>query len=260
MDVLEIKQIEIYCDGGCSNSHLIGLDLGGIGTWAFVIKSVDDSGVSQVVSFGYGCLGVGHTNNYVGLIAIQKALIILNATLNKYRNLDQKITVYSDSQIGIRMINGELTPKSGKFFEVVNQIKTLGNQLSKAQLIFDWIPRFKNKEADKLASNSLAVYKDNGFKVFETFKEGDGKSLVEFINKTEEKTYWHNGKQRKIRLNKNKSVGKKVTVESSPKRRNRNKKAVKEAGNLKTGRKYKKQVVYPKRGKDPLVDKWIDEL
>ena len=89
------------------------------------------------------------TNNVAEYTAIIKALEWLLE--NNYNN-NQEIVIRGDSQLVINQINGKYKVKAVKIIPLYQKVKSL---ISKFQDIkIEWIPRDKNKEADKLSNKA----------------------------------------------------------------------------------------------------------
>lgn len=83
-----------------------------------------------------------------------KALIFALEKIKEIKNQYQidKIIFFSDSQLLINQINGFYKIKNGKIKEYILKIKILEQEIN-LPIIYQQIPREKNKEADKLANS-----------------------------------------------------------------------------------------------------------
>ena len=70
---------------------------------------------------------------------------------NNYNN-NQKIIVRGDSQFVINQINGKYKVKAVKIIALYQKVKSLLSKFKDIKI--EWIPRDKNKEADKLSNKA----------------------------------------------------------------------------------------------------------
>lgn len=85
---------------------------------------------------------------YAGAITILKFLLS--------RNLTRHVTVFGDSSLVVRQMNGQWKAKAGAYLDFYREALLL-----KAKLVdvrFKWIPRAKNDEADLLSKLPLKPY------------------------------------------------------------------------------------------------------
>ncbi|AWR97172.1 reverse transcriptase-like protein [Acidianus sulfidivorans JP7] len=113
---------------------------GGIATFGYVII------VGDKKIFGYGLAekpwSANATNNvaeYMGVYCLINKLLSLNI---------MEATIYGDSQLVIRQLNNEYKIKSPRLIPIFNKIMELKSKFN--LLEFKWVPREKNKEADKM--------------------------------------------------------------------------------------------------------------
>lgn len=127
--------VEIYADGGSRGNP-------GQAAIGFLIY-----GPSKLILEQYQeCIGI-NTNNYAEYFAIIKAL----AAAKKYD--PKEVVVYTDSNLAYNQINGFWKIKDEEIKKMVSQVrKEIMN--FKIFKIF-YIPREKNKEADKLVNIAL---------------------------------------------------------------------------------------------------------
>lgn len=127
--------LKIYVDGSCRNNGSKEA-IGGIG----IIAYLEDICV-------YRCqqrlLGKDVTNNSAEYHAVYHAL-------GAFKYAGKKLTIFSDSKLVINQINGIWKIKSVGLIPYLNQINKLKKDLN---VTFKWLPREKNKEADKLAQS-----------------------------------------------------------------------------------------------------------
>lgn len=92
------------------------------------------------------------TNNVAEYTAVQKAL-------DAARSLEaRQITIYSDSELLVRQLNGEYKVKSEQIRPLFAQAISLLNEFDSWQLLH--IPREKNKQADELVNRALNLQND----------------------------------------------------------------------------------------------------
>jgi len=96
---------------------------------------------------------IGHnTNNvaeYTGVVKALEAAVKINA---------ERLTVFSDSQLVVRQINGEYKVKSEQIRPLFQQAVELLGRFGNWKVQF--VCREKNKEADKLVNQALNIEKD----------------------------------------------------------------------------------------------------
>lgn len=88
------------------------------------------------------------TNN----IAEYKALILGLTEVKKFKKVTE-IRCYADSKLMVEQVNGNYKVKNQALIELHGQVRNLVFELPPAQ--FFYIPREKNKEADKLANIAI---------------------------------------------------------------------------------------------------------
>ena len=127
--------IEVFCDGGARGNP-------GPAAWGFVIKVE-----GQIIKEDCGYIGIA-TNNIAEYTALVEALSYL---AKNFKGKSAK--VYLDSKLAVSQLNGEYKIKNlaiAKLVRVVRGIeKSLGN------IVYNHIPRERNKEADRLVNIAL---------------------------------------------------------------------------------------------------------
>jgi ribonuclease HI len=88
------------------------------------------------------------TNN----IAEYKALILGLTEVQKFKKVTE-IRCYADSKLIVEQVNGNFKVKNKALAELHEQVRSLVFELPSVQ--FFYIPREKNKEADKLANIAI---------------------------------------------------------------------------------------------------------
>ena len=146
----------LYFDGLCEPYNP-----GGHGTYGYCIDAEDGRHI-----FGRGYLGQGPnvTNNvaeYTALIEGLKELLSLN--------IKDKVTVYGDSQLVIRQLNGDYNVNSYRIIPLYEEACDLSDEFH--DIGFNWIKREKNFKADE--QSRLAYYlidKDKAIEVLNNYK------------------------------------------------------------------------------------------
>jgi ribonuclease HI len=134
--------IEVYFDGLCQP-----INPGGISCYAFIVKSD-----GRIVYCDYGIAGEpfseGSTNNVAEYTALTKALQWLLA--NDYRS--KKVEIKSDSQLIVNQLTGDYKVKARRIMPLYKEVLSLKSKFQDIQI--KWIPRDKNREADKLTNKA----------------------------------------------------------------------------------------------------------
>ena len=92
---------------------------------------------------------LGETTNNV---AEYQALILGLTEVKKFKKVTE-IRCYADSQLIVEQVNGNYKVKNQDLAKLHEQVRTLVLELPPVQ--FFYIPREKNKEADKLANTAI---------------------------------------------------------------------------------------------------------
>jgi len=151
------KYIDVYSDGACEP-----VNPKGIATYGYVIY-INNKRVRE--DYGVVAIGEGATNNVAEYTAVIKALEYLIFTgKNNY-----KVTVYSDSQLLIRQLNGVYEVRSRNIIPLYDYINKL--RLNFKRLRFRWIPREENEEADKLSKKAYYEYLRENPDVIERYRK-----------------------------------------------------------------------------------------
>ena len=129
------KELIIHIDGVARGNP----GEGGIGV---IIETPDGETVEEIGRY----IGVT-TNNY----AEYEALLTALKTAVKYN--PSKVTVFSDSQLLVRQMNGIYQIKSKHLIPLYKQSRSLIDKIGNVIIIH--VPREKNKEADKLANRAV---------------------------------------------------------------------------------------------------------
>jgi len=139
------EKIIIYTDGGSSGSRG---NPGIAGAGAFITDSA-----GKVLKEVSQYLGKG-TNNFAEYEAVILGLQTLKKLFSKDKLKELDIEVKLDSQLIARQLSGEYQVKEetlfGQFIKVHNmQVKDF------PKIMFTYIPREQNKEADRLANEAM---------------------------------------------------------------------------------------------------------
>lgn len=134
--------IRAYFDGACEPNP------GGKASYGYVVYQYD----IKIHESGHQLnpLENGHTSNniaeYCGLIATLKYLL-------SHKLLDHEIYVFGDSQLVIKQISGLWNVNKGLYVPYY-KIAIKYAQLF-TNILFEWIPKERNTEADKLSRGFL---------------------------------------------------------------------------------------------------------
>ena len=134
--------IEVYFDGLCQP-----INPGGISCYAFIVKSdgriiYSDYGVAAEPFSG------DSTNNVAEYTALAKALQWLLA----HNYSTKKIEIKSDSQLVVNQLKGDYKVKARRIMPYYKEVLFLKSKFQDIQI--KWIPREKNREADKLTNKA----------------------------------------------------------------------------------------------------------
>ena len=134
--------ITVYFDGLCYPKNP-----GGVAAYGYLI--IRDK---EPIWKGFGAVGEGRgmTNNvaeYEGLLAAARWL--------NDEGIVEKIQIRGDSELVIKQMKGEYRVNSATSKKYVPQIKEL---LVGKEVSFQWVPREKNEEADRLSRVAYESY------------------------------------------------------------------------------------------------------
>jgi ribonuclease HI len=134
--------IEVYFDGLCQP-----INPGGISCYAFIVKSD-----GRIIYCDYGIVGKpfseDSTNNVAEYTALAKALRWLLA----HNYSTNKIEIKSDSQLVVNQLKGDYKVKARRIMPHYKEVLFLKSKFQDIQI--KWIPRDKNREADKLTNKA----------------------------------------------------------------------------------------------------------
>ena len=139
---LTLEMITVYFDGLCYPKNP-----GGVAAYGYLICRD-----KEPIWKGFGAVGEGRgmTNNvaeYEGLLAAARWL--------NDEEIDEKIQIRGDSELVIKQMKGEYRVNSATSKRYVPQIKEL---LVGKEVSFQWVPREKNEEADRLSRVAYESY------------------------------------------------------------------------------------------------------
>ena len=134
--------IEVYFDGLCQP-----INPGGISCYAFIVKTD-----GRIIHSDYGVaarpFSEESTNNVAEYTALAKALQWLLA--NNFNS--KKVEIKSDSQLVVNQLTGDYKVKSRRILPLFKQVLFLKTKFQDIQI--KWIPRDKNREADRLTNKA----------------------------------------------------------------------------------------------------------
>jgi len=129
-------ELKIFCDGASRGNP----GLAGAGVAIFC----DGIELDQISKF----LGK-KTNNEAEYLALTLAL----KWIENHKYFDKKITIYADSQLVVKQLNGEYKVKAPKIVPLFREAKLLVNKC--LNIKFVWLRREQNVEADMLANMAI---------------------------------------------------------------------------------------------------------
>jgi ribonuclease HI len=134
--------IEVYFDGLCQP-----INPGGIACYAFIVKSD-----GRIIHSDYGVaakpFSEESTNNVAEYTALAKALQwLLENNFNS-----KKVEIKSDSQLVVNQLTGDYKVKASRILPLFKQVLSLKTKFQDIQI--KWIPRDKNREADRLTNKA----------------------------------------------------------------------------------------------------------
>jgi ribonuclease HI len=138
--------IEAYFDGLCEPKNP-----GGVATFGFVVHRD-----GKTVHEGHGLAATpysdGATNNVAEYTGVLKALewFVLQGMVK------EKIVLRGDSELVVKQLKGEYKVKSPLLAPFYKKVRELSSQFP--SLTFEWVPRERNREADRLTNLAYAEY------------------------------------------------------------------------------------------------------
>ncbi len=119
----------------------------GTGTYGYLIYEGE-----RKVAEGKGLAGYDVTNNYAEYTALVEAL----QKLKEYR-IEGDVVVRSDSQLLVGHMSKEWEVKGGGYLAKLKEARDLVKEFG--SVLFEWVPREKNQEADLLSRIAYEQYK-----------------------------------------------------------------------------------------------------
>jgi len=137
--------LQVYIDGACEP-----VNPGGTATYGVVVRHGTRTVFSHSGVVGSGKMMSNNVGEYSGLIAF------LEWYIDERKGLDSGWpVVHSDSQLLVRQMMGQWRAKSGLYKSYYLKAQDLIKR-HKLKLIFKWVPREQNEEADRLSKQALA--------------------------------------------------------------------------------------------------------
>lgn len=121
----------------------------GVGTYGFVIYK-DGKKFEE----GRGIAGKMVTNNYAEYMALVEAL----NKISRYK--DEEVLVFSDSKLLVSQMRGEWKSRRGMYKAKLEEARNIASKFKKIKFV--WIPRERNKEADRLSREAYSEYLRSG--------------------------------------------------------------------------------------------------
>jgi ribonuclease HI len=139
------NEIQVYFDGLCQPYNP-----GGIACYAFLILA--KKGQEQQQYSEYGLAAEPFADNASNNVAEYTGIIKALDWLLEYNYNDQKIIIRGDSQLVINQIKGKYKVRAVKIIPLYQKVKSIISKFKDIKI--EWIPRDKNKEADKLSNKA----------------------------------------------------------------------------------------------------------
>jgi len=137
--------LQVYIDGACEPSNP-----GGTATYGVVVRHGTRTLFSKSGVVGTGPRMSNNVGEYSGLIAF------LEWYIGERKGLDSDWpVVHSDSQLLVKQMSGQWRVKTGLYKPYYLQVRDLMDR-HKLHLVFKWVPREQNEEADRLSKQALA--------------------------------------------------------------------------------------------------------
>jgi ribonuclease HI len=134
--------IEVYFDGLCQP-----INPGGISCYAFVVKCG-----GRILHSDYGIAGEPFSEDSTNNVAEYTALIKALQWLLENNLGSAKVEIKSDSQLIVNQLTGDYKVKSKRIISLYKQVILLKSKFQDIQI--KWIPREKNREADRLTNKA----------------------------------------------------------------------------------------------------------
>jgi ribonuclease HI len=134
--------IEVYFDGLCQP-----INPGGISCYAFLVKSR-----GRILHSDYGVAGEPFSDDSTNNVAEYTAFIKALQWLLENNLGSAKVEIKSDSQLIVNQLTGDYKVKSKRIISLYKQALLLKSKFQDIQI--KWIPRQKNREADRLTNKA----------------------------------------------------------------------------------------------------------
>lgn len=150
--------LRVYFDGLCEPSNP-----GGVACYGVVVYDGSTRVYSEGKVVGAGMFGDDVTNNVAEYHGVIRGL----EWLADKGMVDRKVVVFGDSMLVIKQLNGEYSVKSHRIVPLYDRAMVLAGSFF--DLVFQWIPRSKNFEADALSRNAYEKFALSNFEFFQTY-------------------------------------------------------------------------------------------
>jgi len=137
-------KVDIYFDGA-SNNHLFQEAVMGVGMVLFLDGEVM---IEKSIQAGKGS---SNEAEWFGCCLALKAAVKFVEWADKQKIDITEIHIYSDSQLIVNQFHGQYAIKHLHFLPYYNKAKNFESQLGNKLKSLSWVPRTKNKHADKLS-------------------------------------------------------------------------------------------------------------
>jgi ribonuclease HI len=134
--------IEVYFDGLCQP-----INPGGISCYAFIVKSE-----GRTIYSDYGVAGEPFSENSSNNVAEYTALVKALQWLLENNLGSTKVEIKGDSQLIVNQLTGDYKVKAKRIISLYKQVLLLKSKFQDVQI--KWVPREKNREADRLTNKA----------------------------------------------------------------------------------------------------------
>jgi ribonuclease HI len=134
--------IEVYFDGLCQP-----INPGGISCYAFIVKSG-----RRTIYSDYGVAGEPFSENSSNNVAEYTALVKALQWLLENNLGSTKVEIKGDSQLIVNQLTGDYKVKAKRIISLYKQVLLLKSKFQDVQI--KWVPREKNREADRLTNKA----------------------------------------------------------------------------------------------------------
>ncbi len=158
-----MKKYYLYFDGLCEPRNP-----GGVATYGFLIK--DQEG--NVICKGKGVIGAGMFGDDVTNNVAEYKALIEGLKCFKEKIGEGELVIRGDSQLVIRQMKGEYKVKARRIVPLYEEAKRLTEGI---KVVFEWVPRKLNEEADKLSREAFKEFVERYKREYERYyKRGEG--------------------------------------------------------------------------------------